>query len=106
MPFSDSDPRELNRRAAAVNEILGRIGLSSRDATEWWNFSAYEELGGRTATQAWLAGDHHAVERLVLSWYERSETAARRARGDEAFLRMLSERRRAIAAESPGRRTA
>lgn len=106
MTFTDSDPRELNRRAAAVNEILGRIGLTSRDTTDWWNFSAYEELGGRTATQAWLAGDHHAVERLVLSWYERSETAAQRARGDEAFLRMLSERRRAIAAESPGRRTA
>jgi hypothetical protein len=103
---ADSDPRELNRRAAAVSEILGRIGLSSRDTTDWWNLSAHEELGGRTATQAWLAGDRLAVERLVLSWYERSESAAQRARGDEAFLSMLSERRRAIAAESPGRRTA
>src|SRR5580704_4560866 len=93
------DPIELNRRAAALNEILGRIGLSdvAGHTTEWWNLVGYRELGGRTPTQAWLAGDHEAVESLVLSWFDRSEQAAERARGDEAFLRMLDGRRRALA---------
>jgi hypothetical protein len=103
---SETDPREQNRRAAAVNEILGRIGLSAAESTDWWNLSAYEELGGRTATQAWLAGDHDAVERLVLSWYDRSEEAAQRARDDRTFLEMLEERRRALAKEAPRCRTA
>lgn len=92
------DPVELGRRAAAVNEILSRIGRSSGEQSEWWNHFAYDELGNRTPTQAWLAGDYEAVERLVLSWYERSEAAADRARSDPAFLRMLEERRRAVAA--------
>ena len=98
MAESDPDPQELNRRAAAVNEILSRIGLSGGGASmsEWWNLVSYDELGGRTPTQAWLAGDHEAVEKLVLSWFDRSEQAARRAQGDQAFLRMLEELRRAL----------
>lgn len=98
MAVSDPDPQELNRRAAAVNEILSRIGLSGGGAgmSEWWNFVSYDELGGRTPTQAWLAGEHEAVEKLVMSWFDRSEQAARRAQDDQAFLRMLDERRRAL----------
>ena len=92
------DPVELGRRAAAVNEILSKIEQSSGEQSEWWNRFAYEELGNRTPTQAWLAGDHEAVERLVLNWYERSEAAADRVRNDPAFLRMLEERRRALSA--------
>jgi hypothetical protein len=98
VPATDPNSQELNRRAAAVSEILGRIGLSgvARNTTEWWNLVGYKELGGRTPTQAWLAGDYESVEQLVLEWFDRSEEAADRARGDDAFLHMLAERRRTI----------
>lgn len=89
---------ELNRRAAALNEVLGRIGLSTTASTnDWWNLTSYPELGGRTPTQAWLAGDHETVEALVVSWFDRSEQAAARALDDESFVRMLDSRRKALA---------
>jgi hypothetical protein len=106
VPQAKPDQNELSRRAAAVNEILGRIGLSSGGYSEWWNLTAYDELGGLTPTQAWLRGEHEAVERLVLSWFDRSEEAAERARNDPAFLRMLNERRQTIAAGVDNRHTA
>ena len=108
MAESNPDPQELHRRAAAVNEIIGRIGLSGTGVgmSEWWNLASYEELGGRTPTQAWLAGYHEDVERLVLSWFDRSEQAARRVQQDQAFLRMIEERRRALANDSAARRSA
>jgi hypothetical protein len=95
----ETDPGELARRADLVSELLDRIEVSSGDgsATEWWNLSTYEELGGRTPTQAWVLGEHQAVERVVLSWFERSEQVAQRMREDHAFLRMIEERRRALA---------
>ena len=68
--------------------------------------STYDELAGRTPTEAWLAGDHEAVEQLVQIWYERSEQAAERARNDPDFMEMLEERRRAIAARAGQRRSA
>ena len=95
---TEADPQELNRRAAAINEILGRIGLSgvARSSTEWWNLVGYTELEGRTPTQAWLAGDHEVVEKIVLEWFDRSEEAAKRARSDDGLLRMLADRRRLL----------
>lgn len=89
---------EANRRAAAVNELLGRIGLSTGNATEWWNFTAYPELGGRTPTQAWLAGDHDAVEKLVWNWFEHSRVAAERADQDPEATARVERRRRELAA--------
>ncbi len=108
MADSDRDPQELHRRAAAVNEIIGRIGVSGTGSgiSEWWNLESFEELGGRTPTAAWLAGGHEAVERLVLSWFDRSEQAASRAQSDQAFLRMVEERRRALAHDPAPRRSA
>lgn len=97
---------ELSRRAAAVNELLGRIGLSSGQFNEWWNRTAYAELGGLTPTQAWLCGNHDAVVQLVQSWIERSDEAAERARNDPGFLQMINERQQAITADEIRRRTA
>lgn len=82
----DVDPLEGGRRAAAVNHLLGRIGLTAPEQTQWWNHVAHDELGGRTATQAWLAGDVDAVTALVDKWYAASECAAREASSDSARL--------------------
>ena len=89
----DVDPMESNRRAAAVNELLCQIGLSEGAETRWWNHDGYAELGDRTPTQAWLDGDHQAVEALVRKWYEDSEAAARRYRDDPALMAELQRRR-------------
>lgn len=77
------------RQAAALNHLLGQIGLSKDERTQWWNLVAHSELGGRTATQAWLAGDAEAVTALVRHWYAASSDAAGRAARDPEFLALL-----------------
>lgn len=77
------------RQAAALNHLLGQIGLSKDERTQWWNLVAHSELGGRTATQAWLAGDAEAVTALVEQWYAASADAAGRAGRDPEFLALL-----------------
>lgn len=77
------------RQAAALNHLLGQIGLSKDERTQWWNLVAHSELGGRTATQAWLAGDAEAVAALVEQWYAASSDAAGRAARDPEFLALL-----------------
>jgi len=77
---------EQQRQAAALNHLLGEIGLTSAEQTKWWNLVGYEELGGRTPTQAWLAGDEDSVRALVEQWYEASHAAAARLIGNEQYL--------------------
>lgn len=76
---------EAQRRAAAVKELLREIGSGASDETTWWNHE-YDELGGRTPTQAWLAGDTEMVTALIDRWYAASEAAAERTASDPAFL--------------------
>ncbi|MGD0592648.1 MAG: hypothetical protein ABSB54_03080 [Acidimicrobiales bacterium] len=83
---------EQLRRAAAVNDLLNQIGLSDGRKTEWWNFSAYHELGDRTPTQAWLAGDHEAVRRLVDKWYADTEATGRRLRSNPEVIGKMRSR--------------
>jgi hypothetical protein len=106
VPLSSLDPRELSYRAAAIEDLRERIATSTHAEGEWWNSSTYEESAGRTPTEAWLAGDHGAVVRLVDIWYERSERRSEEIRNDPAFLEMLEERRRPIAAKDGHRRSA
>ena len=89
-------PMEVNRRAAAVNELLRQIAHPSGALTEWWNHTRYERLGERTPTQAWLAGNHELVEKLVMDWYAASEAAADRRRNDPEFMAMLREKGAAL----------
>lgn len=91
------------RQAAAFNHLLGEIGLSNNERTQWWNFVAHDELGGRTATQAWLAGDTDAVIALVERWYRASTDAADRAAHDPNFLALLQRKlTESIERTSPG----
>jgi|SRR5580658_10465352 len=77
---------ESQRTAAAINYLLGQIGLSNGKETEWWNHQTYPELGGRTPTQAWLAGDEEAVRNLVDVWYQATQSAMDEHRRDPAFM--------------------
>lgn len=83
---------EERRQAAALNHLLGEIGLSEGEQSQWWNLVAYAELGGRTATQAWLAGDTDAVTALIEGWYAASAEAAGRAASDPALLALLRQK--------------
>jgi hypothetical protein len=97
---SEPEAYEINRRAAAVNELLRQIGLSNGAETEWWNFRAYDELGGLTPTQAWLRGDHEAVEKLIADWYAATERSAEKFRNDPDFMDSLRQKSAAIANKS------
>lgn len=100
------DPIDLERRAAATEDLLNRIATSTGAEGEWWNHSACAELGGRTPTEAWLAGDHAAVQHLIEIWYERTDHQAEQVRNDPAFLATIEEHRGSIAAKADHRRTA
>ena len=89
-------PIQDNRRAAALNDLLQAIAHSTGAATEWWNFSRYAQLGDRTPTEAWHAGDHKAVEQLVMEWHAVSEAAAERHRNDPEFMAMILEKSNAL----------
>lgn len=80
---------ESQRRAAAINYLLGQIGLSSGKETEWWNYQTYPELGDRTPTQAWLAGDEEGVRKVVDAWYQETRAAVEEHRRDPEFLAMI-----------------
>jgi hypothetical protein len=99
-------PAEHGDRQAAIDELLERIGASTGGAHEWWNHSSYEQLGGQTPTEAWLAGDRDGVVRLILEWYDKTEESAERTLSDPITLRMIEDRRRSIAEEADHRRSA
>jgi len=92
---------ESLRRASAVNELLRQIGLSSGGATDWWNFAAYKDLGNRTPTQAWLAGDEDAVRALVDKWYADTVATGKRLRSDPAFSAKVRTRLEKLRAVTP-----
>jgi hypothetical protein len=83
---------EGNRQAAALNHLLGEIGLTKNEQTAWWNLVAQPDLGNRTATRAWLDGDINQVRELVEHWYENSKSAADRASKSPEFLAMLRQK--------------
>jgi hypothetical protein len=61
----DLSPDEIGREAARINHALSKAGFTDADATQWWNQVVHPQLGSRTATQAWLAGDYTAVKGVV-----------------------------------------
>jgi hypothetical protein len=83
---------ESQRKAAAINYLLGQIGLSNGRETEWWNHQSYPELGDRTPTQAWLAGDEEGVRKLVDKWYAETRAAVDHHRSDPEFMAKIREK--------------
>lgn len=86
------DPQESRRKAAATDELIGLIGLARGGRAHWWNLVAYRELGDRTPTQAWLAGDEGAVRELVERWYRASVRARDRVLADPDAVSALRAR--------------
>jgi hypothetical protein len=86
---TDKSDTERQRPSAALNHLLGEIGLPAGEVTQWWNLVGHQELGGRTATEAWLAGDTDEVRLLIEGWYVATRTAGQRAREDTALLTEL-----------------
>ena len=97
---------EQARRQAATDELVNRIASSSGDSDEWWNARTHEELGGRTPTDAWLAGDHDGVMRVIAGWYQQTDERAEQIRNDPAMLEMIEDRWRSVAEKADHRRSA
>lgn len=83
---------ESQRKAAAINFLLGQIGLSNGTETVWWNHRSYPELGDQTPTQAWLAGNEEGVRKLVESWYAESQAAVDQHRSDPDFIATIRQK--------------
>ena len=106
--MSSSPPNQIEqaRRQAAIDELVDRIATSSGDSDQWWNASTREDLGGRTLTEAWLAGDHGGVMRVIAGWYQQTDERAEQIRNDPAMLEMIEDRRRSVAEKADRRRSA
>jgi hypothetical protein len=87
--FSDPEPRRI---AAAINDLLVRYGYPAERVDSWWNDSAYEALGGRTPTAAWLSGDYRSVWNLLRAAYAASEDAAKRLANDSSHASIIERR--------------
>jgi hypothetical protein len=77
----DADPMALQRKAAAIDELLVKHGYPRDKVDSWWN-SIYPRLGGRTPLQAWNDGEHELVDRVIREDYAASERAVERWRAD------------------------
>jgi hypothetical protein len=64
-PDDQVTPINAQREAIRINVLLGNIGCSPRQVTEWWFESAYSELDGATPLAAWNRGEFSRVKVLV-----------------------------------------
>ena len=106
MSSSPLNQIEQARRQAAIDELVDRIATSSGDSDEWWNAKTHEELAGRTPTEAWLAGDHDGVMRVIAGWYQQTDERTEQIRNDPAMLEMIEDCRRSVAEKADHRRSA
>lgn len=85
-----TDPYREQARADLVEQI------AKGTPHDWFNMSTSELLGNRTPTEAWRAGDHEAVERMIDQWYATAEASAERHRNDPTLMTMIDRRREDI----------
>lgn len=94
------DPIEAQRRAEATEQALDEMRAGDRRYA-WWNHP-WDELGGRTPTQALRDGDELAVRGIIDLAYQRSEEAAERLGQDPELVERIERK----AAELYARRSA
>jgi hypothetical protein len=52
--------------ALVLNErLINALGWASGDVDSWWNAEPQTELGGKTATEEWVAGHRSRVRHIV-----------------------------------------
>jgi hypothetical protein len=85
-----ADPYREQARADLIEQI------AKGTPHDWFNMSTSQLLGDRTPTEAWQAGDHEAVERMIDQWYTDAEAGAERRRNDPKFMAMIERRREAL----------
>jgi PAS domain-containing protein len=92
----DITPLEAERRAESTKTLLEdmRAGIQTH---AWWN-RPFDELAGRTPTEALEAGDEQAIMELIDYWYRRSEESAEQVRSDPEFMEMLERRSKELRA--------
>jgi hypothetical protein len=76
--------------AEALADILDRIANGS--PADWFNAVVYDQLGDRTPTEAWRAGEHEAVAHLVDGWYLATDSVVEEARRDPRMMAILEAR--------------
>jgi hypothetical protein len=88
-----TDPYRDLARADLVTRIENGTPI------DWFNRTNYPEIGDRTPTEAWQAGDHEALERLIDQWYAEAEAHTERRLNDPKFSAIIESRREALAAK-------
>jgi predicted amino acid dehydrogenase len=91
---------EAQHRAEAVEQLLAEM-RSGGHPHDFWNHP-YEQLAGRTPTEALADGDDTAVRQLIDEWYAASERSAEQLRSDPAAMARIA----AKTAELRARRSA
>lgn len=81
------NPLEAHDEAQRLNYLLAKVGYEDGLGTQWWNTVPHPALDGRTALQAWQAGEHDAVTRLVDAFV--AERFDEKLRPNEALLEGL-----------------
>jgi len=52
--------------------MLANKGYHDSEVTRWWNFTAHDELGGQTISEAWRDGRFDEVRTLIEALPERN----------------------------------
>ena len=75
---SETEPRpsalsvdEAVWEATRLNTMLANKGYHDSEVTRWWNFTAHDELGGQTISEAWRDGRFDEVRVLIEALPER-----------------------------------
>jgi hypothetical protein len=84
------DGVEAGRREIATAVLIQQIAEDRPGL--WCNYLPVPELGDRTPTEAWQAGEHQAVRDLIAKWYAETEATGKRMRSNPAYMKLIEER--------------
>ena len=70
-PFGPLRADEAVWEASRLNTMLANKGYRESDVTQWWNFTAHDQLDGQTIAEAWRNGRYDEVRALIEQLPER-----------------------------------
>ncbi len=80
-------PVEAHSEAERLDYLLAKVGYEEGLGTQWWSTVQHAELDGRTALEAWQAGEHEMVRHLIDAFV--SERFDEKLRPNEELLERL-----------------